>query len=449
MTVHAAKGLEFPAVFLPFAHATFRPETPPLVDTSVGIGFPLQQEEDLDAKADVPAHTLLKLRARQRTEAEEKRVLYVASTRARDLLAVSGKLPSGELRTSYLRWITESLGLEPRALAPGTHQLETAALRVLVERDGRFVQEELSAPLELHVNPPLAQAVSGPARPPAPTAGDGDDGTYLPPLAGQTRGEFFSATQMRTFLECPSKYYLKYVLGLPESSSPPVAFDEEEEPSDVIVGEAEGAYTHAVLQEIISGEVAEDEVRRRAGELLEAETHLDEPKRAALAERVSANVMSFLRSEAGREVLAALDVRTEFSVQAAFGDDYLTGIIDRLYKTAQGEWRIIDYKTDRVDARGVAARAALYKPQLAFYAVLVRRLFRQEEVRATLIFLKQPEHPVLYTFTPAEIDAFEELLGGVIARIRAKDFTRSVRQCDVCTYQSAGRCLLPQHPNAR
>jgi ATP-dependent helicase/nuclease subunit A len=444
MTIHAAKGLEFPAVFLPFAHEPFRYDGALLVDTEIGVGFPLQQEEDLDQEAVLPTLELLKLRNRQRVEAEEKRVLYVAATRARDFLAVSGRLSRTELRTSYLRWMMESLGLHAAALAPGALSLPASPLRILAEEGGAFVARELTAPLVLHVNPPLAEAAAPPVLAQGSGADAGDDGRYLPPLSGQTRGEFFSATQIRTFLECPSKYYLKYVLGLPESSAPPAAFDEEEEPSDVIVGEAEGAYTHAALQDIIAGDITGEEVRERVMTLLAAETHLSGEQQGALADRIAGNVLGFLRSAAGREVLSAVEVKTEFSVQTLFGEDFLTGIIDRLYKTPAGEWRIIDYKTDRVDARHLAARAELYKPQLAFYALLVRRLFRQESIRATLLFLKQPERPVHYDFTQADTAAFEETVRGIIARIRARDFSRTVRLCDSCTYQKEGRCLLGQ-----
>ncbi len=442
MTIHAAKGLEFPAVFLPFTHETFRYDSPPIVDTDLGVGFPLHREEALDDKAVVPFDELLKHQNRQKVEAEEKRILYVAATRARDFLALSGVLPQKELRRSRLRWVLESLSVDPSSIANGVLRRETAPLRILSHENGALVPREILPGLEVHVNEEISDGPALPRDSRTEGSGNEDDGRFLPPLRGQARGEFFSATQVRTFLECPSKYYLKYVLGLPEVSAPPAAFDEEEDPDDVIVGETEGSLTHAVLQEIGSADIGPDEVAARVGILVAGEPRLHARERAALGEKIADNVMRFVSSAAGRGVLSAVETKTEFSVTARFGDDYVTGILDRLYKMPDGLWRIIDYKTDRVDARQMAGRAELYRPQLAFYAVLVRRLFQQENVRATLLFLKHAERPVEFDFSSGEIDRFEGVITGVIARIRSRDFARSGALCDGCTYQHEGKCLL-------
>ena len=443
MTIHAAKGLEFPAVFIPFMHEKFQADKPPLIDSEIGVGCAVQRQESLDEEAVVPLYDLLKLQSRQRVEAEEKRVLYVAATRARDLLALSGRIGQGEPKRSRLRWVLESVSLDPAVVQKGLLRRDTAPLKVLANEGGALVPREVRAQLEIHVNEEIAPDPAASSRQ-AREAHEAveDDGRFLGPLRGQSRGEFFSATQLRTYLECPSKYYLKYVLGLPEVSAPPAPFDEEEEPNDVIVGEAEGSLTHAVLQEIRSVDVSDEEISARVAALVQGETQLHGRDHTALSARISENVRRFTSSAIGREVLSAVETRTEFSVNARFGDDYLSGILDRLYRTADGLWHIIDYKTDGVDVRRMSARAELYRPQLAFYAVLVRKLFSQQNVRATLLFLRHAERPVEFQFTPGAMDAFEGVIAGVIAKIRSRDFARTVPSCDGCTYQKEGRCLL-------
>ena len=86
MTVHAAKGLEFPVVAIGDATYDGRGAGGVLVDPDLGVLLPLRDEED-----NLPAiYCLGKARAADQGEAESDRLFYVAATRAREKLIFSG-----------------------------------------------------------------------------------------------------------------------------------------------------------------------------------------------------------------------------------------------------------------------------------------------------------------------------------------------------------------------
>ncbi|MCR4842634.1 MAG: helicase-exonuclease AddAB subunit AddA, partial [Eubacterium sp.] len=144
-TIHKSKGLEFPVVFLSQTHKTFNMDDLKgdfLFDDELGVGAP-----DIDAvrrvKTDTLIRTFIKSRNNLRMLGEEIRVLYVAMTRAREKLIITGATDSaeemvskylndyndgdGRLRvgditknSTYLQWILN--GLRPyRALYPATY----------------------------------------------------------------------------------------------------------------------------------------------------------------------------------------------------------------------------------------------------------------------------------------------------------------------------------------
>lgn len=441
MTIHSAKGLEFPVVFVPFAHKKFQYDKELFFDSSLGAAFKVRAENNLDETVEPPLYTHLKRQSRLKTEAEEKRVFYVACTRARDMLVISGQLSPGLKSSSYMKWTLDGLGLDPATIIPGRVILPETRIRLL-ERDGsNFVPRENQHALPIDIVTAKDQIPVLSAHSQLSQQNDKIDTLLIAPLQGQTRGEFFSATQIKTFLECPAKYYLKYILGLPEKSGATYPFDENEEANDRILGELEGSLTHEVLQGLVRPDATEDDVRVRTRQLVRSTGGIEESQREKIVDGIVHNVWSFRQSAFGSSVLASPEVKTEFSISTVFGDDFLTGTIDRLYKDGKGRWCIVDYKTDRVTAGTMNEKATAYKPQLAFYALLAKKLFSQESIPSSLVFLRLPDVPVHYTFSSSELEDFHEEVGRVIGRIRARDFRRNPEMCPNCPFEENGRCL--------
>ena len=452
MTVHGSKGLEFPVAFLPFLDQKFRYDTPPYMDASAGIAFAAPHPSKPGETIRTPFLEVLKRASDSNREAEEKRIFYVACTRARDLLVLSGRVPEASRQRSSLRWVLDAVGMGGEPLRSGDLILPEAPVRIIDWDDRGGKAGSIMHPLRVSVATPdrlpEEMRLATVAGKPNPAPSELWPELLIEPVTGRARGEFFSATQIRIFLECPTKYFLRYVLGLPEVNTLPRHPDIDQDLDETGDGELEGSLTHRILKDL-STPVAEREVEESARAVIYAGNMPEEVDREARVAAIVGNVMNFVRSPFGTEVLKSPESRTELPVSAVFEDDYLTGTIDRLYRTAAGKWNLLDYKTERVSGGEIRERAELYKPQLALYAWLIHRVYGEAEVRGTVVFLRHPDSPVHFTFGEAELTSFEEVLRGCINRIKAGNFERRIELCRSCTYYEGGKCLIPEHTSIR
>jgi ATP-dependent helicase/nuclease subunit A len=116
MTVHKSKGLEFPVVWIVDATYGGNPSKS-IIATHADLGFAIDvRADEFDTRDERPraaSFDLLKIVETQMDKAEKKRLLYVAATRARDHLIISGSL--GRAKFSGEHWlgrIASAMGIE-------------------------------------------------------------------------------------------------------------------------------------------------------------------------------------------------------------------------------------------------------------------------------------------------------------------------------------------------
>jgi ATP-dependent helicase/nuclease subunit A len=94
MTIHKAKGLEWPIVFIPdLARDKKSDSSAILVDPEIGVAF--QMEGDGYEKTEPAIHKLIKHRRKERDISEARRLYYVALTRARDKVILTATKEKG------------------------------------------------------------------------------------------------------------------------------------------------------------------------------------------------------------------------------------------------------------------------------------------------------------------------------------------------------------------
>jgi ATP-dependent helicase/nuclease subunit A len=189
MTIHQSKGLEFHIVFIPEIGAGNRPDNSSVnYDENIGIAVKLRDHGG-ESHNTLAFEEICKLR-RQKEDAESKRLFYVALTRARDHLVLSGE-GSGSWRS----WIDTFLEGEGASLITVT-EIDAALSRV--ESSSILTPGDRSGPCEGSVTEDALRRSLH----------------YSPPASSSL---VLSPTALEDFTECPRKYYYKTVLGLDEA----------------------------------------------------------------------------------------------------------------------------------------------------------------------------------------------------------------------------------------
>jgi ATP-dependent exoDNAse (exonuclease V) beta subunit len=121
MTIHQAKGLEFPVVIIPDLHREpIRRENSFILDRHKGLTVRIPDGRGQTVRGAL--FNELRQRNRWREEFEGMRLLYVAATRAEDRLVLSGAVAEKDLknltttdREQWLAWIWQALELDEHA----------------------------------------------------------------------------------------------------------------------------------------------------------------------------------------------------------------------------------------------------------------------------------------------------------------------------------------------
>ncbi|MGI9430530.1 MAG: PD-(D/E)XK nuclease family protein, partial [Bythopirellula sp.] len=183
-----------------------------------------------------------------------------------------------------------------------------------------------------------------------------------------------------------------------------------------------GSLVHAVLERIDFSRPADDLdalCQHLAPQSIEA------PWQAAAAEAATL-VRQFLDSSRARELAQATILRREVEFvlpwpldEQPYAGRYLHGLIDCLYQDQSGGWHLLDYKSNQVDAGGVAQLAADYALQMYVYRLACQRALGQSPSECVLYFLRPGEQHRLAWDDAAELEARRQLTAAMDAQLQS------------------------------
>ncbi|NNM97640.1 MAG: ATP-dependent helicase [Candidatus Dormibacteraeota bacterium] len=396
-TIHRAKGLEWPVVVLADCRPHHGRGGPPVLWDRIEGAVVMSRIGAHDTAAGVrwkrsPAAAV----ARE----EHRRLVYVAMTRARDLLLVTTTRPGVKDPAPTLEGLIDQLW---HGSASRSEYAELAS--------------------ELAAGTPWIAALSGfpaavdlpwGAEPAPPTnAISGSEAAEVSPasipverrweelrtMARRARGARFaqpeqlSFSSIRTMASCPRQFWFQHLANFlvpGRDGSAQEAEDDDVGPASPSARSGAldlGRVVHAVLEQA-------HRLRPDRGPHQDQLVAMLEPHRSALGVELSDAAESMLRAYAGSPIAALPTVAVElaFSWRGWAGDRLppLVGAIDRVARLASGELLVIDYKTNWAIE---SSELGDYQHQLRLYAAALGAglLGGSSPTQAVLLMLRSGE----------------------------------------------------------
>ncbi|HEY6757854.1 MAG TPA: UvrD-helicase domain-containing protein [Baekduia sp.] len=510
MTMHAAKGLEFPVVVVADLGRAGNNTTPDLLVRGDRVGLRLRTVEGASART--LAYDELREAQQAADLEEERRILHVAMTRAEERLILSGTyepdkwLPTPSPAVAPLRW------LAPRFAAGLSALLETApeATPVLADPAPEPIHARIALrlfrdppPETLETPSPIAAEASGPgvpepeeiesttgqltldlfATPPAeaprvfreepapevtaPAAQDSAPAADATPSAPDSAPAAprparrvpaaparplpatLSYSSLATYDRCAYRWYLERVLRLPREA-PGSALARAERPAgpvpDGLDALTRGSLAHALLEELDFADPRPPTEDAVRQAAALMEAELTDADVVDLQQLVAA----FADSTLAARLAAAHDVRREHGFVVGLGDErapLLNGIIDVIVFEEGGGALIVDYKSDVVDA---ATDLEAYVE--ADYKAQ-RRIYAlaalgagATDVEVAHLFLHRPGEPATAIYDRNDVPRLRDELDQLVAGIAQGRFRPTDTPHRALCLTCPGRRALCHHP---
>jgi DNA helicase-2/ATP-dependent DNA helicase PcrA len=387
MTAHLAKGLEFPHVFI------LRANTPsfPLSYRETLVEFP-NDLRDPDSAGEGDPKTL--------HNQDERRLFYVAMTRARDTLHLYGKQGIGKKDPTPPGPIRELL-------------LENSLRNVLVART------TMGPPLDIFAEESLGY--------PAPSRLS----EWLKLTATEGLHMQLSASAVDTYERCPLQFKLQRDWRL--AAKPAAAMQY-------------GASMHRVLRtyydSLHAGRPRTEQqlIDDFRGDL--ASTGIQDPYQHELYEKQGiAQLKDFFAT--AKESAAPEVLHTEEWFEIKLGETRLTGRIDRVDRAADGSVVVVDYKTGKARDQEDADNSL----QLSIYAMAAREKWGYDV--HSLVFYNLAENvPVATVRSDTELRLARDRVAAAAEGIAAGEFKPKIDfHCSFCSFRSLCPAKERHFPN--
>ena len=362
MSIHKAKGLEFPIVILAGCQAGIEggrnADAEALFDWSTALsGLRIGSISDL-------AGLYIAEKSRLRSAEEQKRLLYVAMTRAREHLIISCAPSSRRSNGSFLSMLDGTLN-ECIAGAESSRAVSLGSGTVAIE----VVSDSLTAP----------------SRAQTKSAGAKKKSNWQPffDIWVRRAADYDKAQKTAPFLT-PTQLKRQEEAFTEASDKMNGQFDR---PTPALVV---GDLAHRFLQNWDFSANIKSFERDLHDWIAGALPNELESSRRKIESDLQEIFAGFFRSTAYAELAASRILGREVPLLMPWNGQVMEGVIDLIYERS-GLLYLADYKTDRIDQKNLREAAARYHQQAEIYSQAVRQSLGREPAGFTIIFLRLGE----------------------------------------------------------
>jgi ATP-dependent helicase/nuclease subunit A len=414
MSIHQSKGLEFPVVAVadlakPFNTQDLRAEI--ILDEQFGLCPRVQPpRQRMSGRYPSLPHWLAQRRERRELWGEELRLLYVATTRARDTLILSGAVTEKKWQTLW----TKPAAVTPREILAAKSCADWLGLWFGTQSAEGGVRSATEGEL-----PNLRWQIADDAEWSDPSAmRNQPSATELPELDDATTERLRNSLAWEyPFTAATTQVAKSSVTALRRQAADelddeagqmfaPRQFVHAAKRAHGKLSATEtGSAHHKFLQHLALENANDVAVLKSEAARLKREKILSADECVVLDLEA---VAAFWRSAPGRQILAnAVNVRRELAFTAKFSPQELAEIIgtkpeaglEDEFVVVQGvadlavllpeEIWLVDFKTDEVRAGEIPAKTRIYTPQLKLYARALAKVYSRPVTACWLHFLSQ------------------------------------------------------------
>jgi len=382
LTIHASKGLEFPVVFV--------------------VNLVSQRFPSRDRKEQIPVpNSLIKETLPEGEEGlqEERRLFYVAITRAQDKLFLTAArfYNEGKRERKISPFVLETIG---------ESAVEAIVKKNIAEPPGQQLSllEILNSNIQNNNNKTQKQTLN--SQPLAPV-------TYI------------SYSQIQTFETCPLHYKLKYLMNLPTLPSPALSY---------------GISVHSTLRDVFLLLMQKQDIHEATISELLTRNWINQGFTSKLHEQQTYDQAKIMLSSFVEHIMKNLPNTLAVELPFNFWLEKLKvgGKIDRIDRLDDGRLEIIDYKTGKNVPSEKKMKENL---QLSFYALAAAEVKDgilgkdPQEIVLTLHYLED-DVKISTTRTQEDLNKAKDYILKTVDAIQTSEFACSHSiLCKSCEYQ--------------
>ncbi|MBN1638852.1 MAG: UvrD-helicase domain-containing protein [Ignavibacteriales bacterium] len=445
MTIHQAKGLEFKVVFLYKSNSLPQKEAFKKSEITFNKEFGFLSKVPLNARFTdkfvlPPIAFISNYIENKKSIAEEKRLLYVALTRAIEYLFITAKIDKNrKIETdSFLKSLNDTLNLN---FGESEQVIYTKLdFMELNAKEEKIYSNDMTIPIKMvyQIEDRIIDIIE---------ETEENAKSFLIDECNDTiKNEIISATKISIYSQCPVRYQLIYEIGYSAIFSIVKKFyndyefksNEDEEIHQY--SDVKGLVIHYILEKNIDFENLNEKVNSQLKSRLKY-AQISEKDFSKLRDDIVNLLMSFSNSGTFRELKKNEKFKNEFEVYIKKNDFYLYGIIDKLIYN-DDKIIVVDYKTDDIKQNEIEERVSKYLTQLTFYCYLISCLYPKiSKFEIRIIFIHYPEQVFTKEIYQSDLLQFEANIIKIVGEIRKGIFVPNYEFCKNCYFYFENKCV--------